>query len=90
MAEWNGRRQNINRISLGVVVERGPAGYSDLQLAALAWLIDTLRGRYQLPVDAVVRWSDLDPALARRPGQLPWELFVRRLVPGIPADVERR
>jgi hypothetical protein len=90
MAEWNGRRQNINRISLGVVVERGPAGYSDAQLATLVWLIDTLRGRYQLPVDAVLRWSDLDPRSPGDPPGFPMELFVRRLVPGIPADVERR
>jgi N-acetylmuramoyl-L-alanine amidase-like protein len=89
MAEWNGREQNINRISLGVVAERGPAGYSDAQLAALAWLVDTLRGRYQLPVGSVVRWGDLDPRRSEDPAGFPWELFVHRLVPGVPANVER-
>ncbi len=71
MAEWNGRRQNINRISLGVVVERGPNGYSDLQLAALAWLVDTLRGRYQLAGRCGGALERPRPTFARRPGQLP-------------------
>jgi hypothetical protein len=87
---WNGRRQNINRISLGLVAERGPAGYTEAQLAALVWLVDTLRGRYGLPASAVARWGDLDPRHADDPTGFPWELFIDRLVPGVPADVEKR
>ena len=52
--------------------------------------VDTLRGRYGLPTDAVVRWGDLDPHHADDPAGFPWELFVHRLVPGLPADVEMR
>jgi len=87
---WNGRRQNINRISLGIVAERGRAGYTEAQLAALAWLVDTLRGRYGLTAGAVARWGDLDPRHADDPAGFPWDLFVHRLVPGVPADVEKR
>src|SRR6185436_3540567 len=88
MASWGGRELNINRVSLGVVAERGPAGYTDAQLDALAWLVDRLRGRYELPSDAVVRWGELDPRRTDDPAGFPWELFKRRLVPGIPASTE--
>jgi N-acetyl-anhydromuramyl-L-alanine amidase AmpD len=88
MANWGGRQQNINRISLGVVAERGPAGYTDAQLDALAWLVDRLRGRYELPSAAVVRWGELDPRRAEDPAGFPWKLFKRRLVAGIPAGVK--
>jgi hypothetical protein len=78
MAEWRGRRQNINRISLGVVVERGPAGYAERSLAALAWLVRALRERHALPPGAVVRWGDLDPRHADDPAGFPWEQFQMR------------
>lgn len=61
MAEWKGQRQNINLISLGVMLQHGPNGYAKPQLNALAWLLNTLRQRYHLPPDAVVRWGSLDP-----------------------------
>ncbi|HEU5013167.1 MAG TPA: N-acetylmuramoyl-L-alanine amidase [Roseiflexaceae bacterium] len=60
MDEWNGQRQNINLISLGVMLQRGPDGYAQPQLNALAWLLNTLRQRYDLPPEAVVRWGSLD------------------------------
>ncbi|HEU5102107.1 MAG TPA: N-acetylmuramoyl-L-alanine amidase [Roseiflexaceae bacterium] len=73
MADWNGRNQNINRISLGVTLERGPNGYSSAQLDALAWLVRTLRQRYDLPATAVLRWSDLDPSQADTLAGFPWK-----------------
>jgi hypothetical protein len=79
MAEWHGRRQNLNRVSLGVVAERGPDGYSDPMLAALAWLCDTLRERHGLARDAVVRWGDLDPHHGADPADFPWEQFKTRM-----------
>jgi N-acetyl-anhydromuramyl-L-alanine amidase AmpD len=79
MGDWNGRRQNIGRISLGLVVERGPGGYVTAALDALAWLVDTLRARYELPREAVLRWGVLDPRGADDPAGFPWELFQRRL-----------
>lgn len=79
MATWNGRQQNINRISLGVVAERGPAGYTSQQLDALAWLAGTLRDRYGLPADALQRWGDLDPRHADDPPGFPWAQFVSRM-----------
>ena len=89
MAVWSGRRRNINRISLGVVAEHGPAGYSDVQLDALAWLVDTLRGRYGLTAEVVVRRDELAPHHAADPAGFPWTIFMGRLAPGVPADVER-
>jgi len=71
------------------VAERGVTGYSDAQLAALVWLVDSLRGRYGLTANAVVRWGDLDPRHADDPAGFPWELFVHRLVPGVPANVQQ-
>lgn len=79
IAEWNGRSQNINRISLGIVLEHGPHGYTEGQLEALVWLVEQLRVRYNLPLEAVVRWGDLDPHHANDPVEFPWELFLRRL-----------
>jgi hypothetical protein len=79
IAIWNGRRQNINRISLGVVAERGPRGYTAELLAALAWLCRTLAARYGLPPGAIVRWGDLDPRHADDPAGFPWEQFEARM-----------
>ncbi|KAB8144089.1 N-acetylmuramoyl-L-alanine amidase [Chloroflexia bacterium SDU3-3] len=58
MATWQGRRQNINRISLGITVQRSTKGYTEAAKKALAWLVATLRERYNLA--HVVRWGDLD------------------------------
>jgi hypothetical protein len=79
MADWNGRRRNINPISLGVTVEHGASGYSTAALDALAWLIQTLRTRHQLPVAAVKRWSELDPKDADDLAGFPWAQFLQRL-----------
>ncbi len=80
---WRGRRQNINRISLGLTIERGPDGYSEDSLQALAWLVSTLRQRYSLPPEALVRAGDLDPREKGLP-DFPWELLMQRLRPGGP------
>jgi N-acetyl-anhydromuramyl-L-alanine amidase AmpD len=79
MGVWDGRRQNINRISLGVAIEHGSAGYVEAQLAALAWLVDTLRARYGLPIAAVVRQSELDTHHGGVLAGFPWAGFVARL-----------
>ncbi|MBC8160424.1 MAG: N-acetylmuramoyl-L-alanine amidase [Roseiflexaceae bacterium] len=60
MAEWAGRHQNINRISLGVTAQRGPDGYTPETLHALNWLVATLRARYGIAANAVVAWGTLD------------------------------
>ncbi len=73
MAVWRGRRRNVNRISLGLAAERGPAGYTPALLGALAWLVETLRDRYGLPPDAVVRWSALAPHQLDDPADPPWK-----------------
>lgn len=90
MADWRGRRQNINRVSLGLVAEQGASGYTAALLDALVWLVDTLRGRYQLPSDALLRWGTLNPQRSADPAGFPWDLLLQRLVPGIPAPVEQR
>jgi hypothetical protein len=79
MADWNGRNQNINRISLGVMLEHGPNGYSSEQLDALAWLVRTLRGRYELPATAVLRWIDLDASQADSLAGFPWKQFQKTI-----------
>ncbi|HNP71037.1 MAG TPA: N-acetylmuramoyl-L-alanine amidase [Kouleothrix sp.] len=79
MAEWRGREQNINRVSLGIAAERGPAGYADGQLDALAWLVGTLRARHGLPADALRRWSDLSPDDPNDPAEFPWARLQQRL-----------
>jgi hypothetical protein len=79
MGVWDGRRQNINRISLSVAFERGSAGYAQAQLAALAWLVDTLCARYDLPIAAVVRQSELDKHHGGVLAGFPWAKFVARL-----------
>jgi len=79
MATWGGRRQNINRISLGITAERELHGYSETALAALAWLVKALRKRYGLPKSALVRWSDLDSAHGEDPASFPWKQFKARL-----------
>ena len=79
MANWNGRRQNINPISLGVTVEHGPNGYSTPSLDALAWLVQTLRDRYTVAAASVKRWSELDPHDADDLAGFPWAQFQKRL-----------
>jgi hypothetical protein len=79
MADWNGRHQNINPISLGVTVEHGASGYSTAALDALAWLVGTLRIRHQLAVAMVKRWSELDPHDADDLAGFPWAQFQTRL-----------
>lgn len=56
MGAWKGRRQNINRISLGITLE--DRGENRSQSEALAWLIEQLCERYQLPADAVFTWNE--------------------------------
>ncbi|GAB4188420.1 MAG: peptidoglycan recognition family protein [Roseiflexaceae bacterium] len=80
---WRGRRQNINRISLGLTIERGPEGYSEDSLQALAWLVSTLRQRYNLPPEALVRAGDLNPRENNLPN-FPWDVLMQRLRPGGP------
>lgn len=79
MATWRDRRQNINRVSLGVALERGTGGYSTAQLDALAWLVGELRARYQLPAEAVVTWGQLSERAEDDPAEFPWQQFRRKL-----------
>ena len=73
MARYNGRRQNINRMSLGVTTERGPSGYTPETLHALNWLVGTLRTRYDVAADAVAAWATLSPAATKDGSDLPWD-----------------
>lgn len=49
-----GRRRNLDQISLSVGLERGAAGYSDRQVAALHRLLPDLLARHQLDWTALV------------------------------------
>ena len=65
-ATSGGTRYNLNRISIGIALER-PAGWpatrdagnTDAQVRALRWLLRQLDGRYRLDPDAIVLWSSL-------------------------------
>jgi N-acetylmuramoyl-L-alanine amidase CwlA len=61
MATWQGRRRNMNRNSIGIMIERGRRGITPKQVAALRDLVSTLRETYAVAADAVLRWSDLVP-----------------------------
>jgi N-acetyl-anhydromuramyl-L-alanine amidase AmpD len=73
MAAWHagfaigsGIRYNLNRISIGIALER-PAGWptassagdTAAQIHALCWLLRQLDARYQLSPDAIVLWTSL-------------------------------
>lgn len=73
LAVWSGARRNINRISLGVTIERPQNGYTSGTLQALAWLIETLRARHGIPVSGVMRWGELSSSAASDLADLPPE-----------------
>ncbi|WP_028457021.1 peptidoglycan recognition family protein [Chloroflexus sp. Y-396-1] len=62
----SGIRYNLNRISIGIALER-PAGWPTTssvgdtvaQIHALCWLLRQLDARYQLSPDAIVLWTSL-------------------------------
>lgn len=67
LALWHGRRRNIDRISIGVVVEHTPGMvYAPGQQAALASLVEQLRERYKLDDDCLVRWEPDGQGVHRR------------------------
>lgn len=77
-ATGGGVRYNLNRISIGIALER-PAGWpatrdagdTDAQIRALRWLLRQLDARYRLSPDAIVLWTSLagsdDEALSGLP-----------------------
>ncbi|PMP86917.1 MAG: N-acetylmuramoyl-L-alanine amidase [Roseiflexus castenholzii] len=71
MAYWDGARRNINRSSIGIMLERPHTGYTDASRRALFWLIAHLRAKYNIPASSVVRWSDLSPDAAGDLADLP-------------------
>jgi hypothetical protein len=66
MADWQGRRRNLNAFSLGITVERTRDGFGSRQVAALRDLVMTLCGNYGLAPDAVAFWGDLRPSSRER------------------------
>ncbi len=65
-ATGKGTRYNLNRISIGIALERPVgwptaqgAGNTDAQVRALRWLLRQLDARYRLDPDAIVLWSSL-------------------------------
>ncbi|MEF3274724.1 MAG: peptidoglycan recognition protein family protein [Chloroflexus sp.] len=65
-ATGKGTRYNLNRISIGIALERPvgwptaqDAGNTDAQVRALRWLLRQLDARYRLDPDAIVLWSSL-------------------------------
>lgn len=66
LALWQGVRRAMNRISIGVLLERPTGSSSRAQQETLAAMIALLRERHALPADAVVRWNDLAPGQGDR------------------------
>ncbi len=75
MAEWRGKRRNINRISIGIALERTAPGATGAQYQALDNLVKQLRQQRDIPADAVVRWGDIAPRAAGGLRELPIERF---------------
>ncbi len=71
MAQWEGAQRNINRISIGIMLERPRTGYTDASRRALAWLLARLRTRYSIPASGVVRWGELSRDAASDLADLP-------------------
>jgi hypothetical protein len=66
MVGYRGRRINLDRISIGIVLERPPGKPADSadyerQRASLGWLIRDIARRYQLMPAALNRWRSLAP-----------------------------
>jgi N-acetyl-anhydromuramyl-L-alanine amidase AmpD len=65
VVDLNGRRLNVDAISIGIALERPagwpaqPAGSTDMQVQALRWLLGNLGRRYRLGGEALLRWSSL-------------------------------
>ncbi|MFL5803307.1 MAG: N-acetylmuramoyl-L-alanine amidase [Roseiflexaceae bacterium] len=60
-ARWNRRRRNIDRISIGIALERRPdAPYADALLIALHQLLDQIEECHKLSDTAIVRWAPAD------------------------------
>lgn len=51
----------MNRISIGISIERSGRGFNRQQISALKDLVSTLRATYSIPSTAILRWSDLAP-----------------------------
>jgi hypothetical protein len=84
-AKLGGRRRNIDRISIGIVVEQEKAP-SRAQIPALRGLVATLRERYGLLADAaLLRWlpGEAGTALGELEAYVLPELAVRRAVLGL-------
>ena len=79
LAHWEGRLQNINRIALGITLEWPGNSINDTQREALIWLVNALRERYDLPVEAVKRWSDINPRRNDGLTTFPWMSFTEQL-----------
>ncbi len=65
VVDLNGRRVNVDVISIGIALER-PAGWpaqsagsTDMQVQALRWLLRNLGQRYRLGGETLLRWGSL-------------------------------
>jgi len=96
ISSWrvDGRVVNsCNPVSIGIELENLNTGrdpYPAAQYNAALELTRYLVAKYKVPRSQLVRHLDIAPRRKTDPAGFPWELFVRRLVPGIPADVEQR
>ncbi len=71
LATWDKRRRNIDRISIGIVVEHTPGMiYTSESLSALYHLIEQLCVRHSLTPDALVFWEAIDQGQEGRYGLL--------------------
>ena len=71
-----------NDISIGIELlndNSGAEAYPSAQLAALTQLVRTLGARYDIPVEAVVRHSTIQPEDRRDPVGFPWRSWLLSL-----------
>jgi len=93
-AKLKGKRVNVNRCSIGIVieakatkVEEDNASLNQEQKESLSWLLQRLAQKYQLTEEAFVRWLDLENRTYRHSLQRLDDLDLAKLLqPAAPAE----
>jgi hypothetical protein len=85
---WQGD-YNCNRFSLGVELENmndGEDKYTQNQLDAALWLVQTKVRQYRIPQSRLVRHADISPGRKTDPRGFPWESFIANVYRDMPAE----
>jgi len=73
VARW-GNETDLNSCSLGIELDNnGDEPYSDGQINSLIALLNTLKKRYNIPVQNIIGHSDIAPRRKIDPNKFPWK-----------------